>query len=147
MPARPGSALPSRFLAQAEATFTRLAGMPGMGASYEHDHPALAGLRFFPVSRFHKYLVFYRSIAGGIEIVRVLHGGATSPASWRRNSALMPVPAMMKRMIPKGDAGPSTSDIRAAMATGRYVYEDEVVMTALYLLLQDMAGRAAAGAR
>ena len=30
MPARPGSALPSAFLAQAEATFTRLAGMPGM---------------------------------------------------------------------------------------------------------------------
>jgi hypothetical protein len=31
--------------------------------------------------------------------------------------------------------------IRAAMATGRYVYEDEVVAAALYLLVQDMASK------
>ena len=31
--------------------------------------------------------------------------------------------------------------IRAEMATGRYVYEDEVVTAALYLLLQDMANK------
>jgi Arc/MetJ-type ribon-helix-helix transcriptional regulator len=31
--------------------------------------------------------------------------------------------------------------IRAAMATGRYGYADEVVATALYLLLQDMASK------
>jgi Arc/MetJ-type ribon-helix-helix transcriptional regulator len=31
--------------------------------------------------------------------------------------------------------------IRAKMATGRYVYEDEVVTAALYLLLQDMANK------
>jgi Arc/MetJ-type ribon-helix-helix transcriptional regulator len=36
--------------------------------------------------------------------------------------------------------------IRAAMATGRYVYEDEVVMTALYLLLQDLASKGQATA-
>jgi Arc/MetJ-type ribon-helix-helix transcriptional regulator len=36
--------------------------------------------------------------------------------------------------------------IRAAMVTGRYVYEDEVVTTALYLLLQDMASRGQATA-
>jgi Arc/MetJ-type ribon-helix-helix transcriptional regulator len=36
--------------------------------------------------------------------------------------------------------------IRAAMATGRYVYEDEVVVAALYLLLQDMASRGQATA-
>jgi toxin ParE1/3/4 len=48
--------------------------MPGIGASYEHEHPALAGLRVFPISRFKKYLVFYRPVADGIEILRVLHG-------------------------------------------------------------------------
>jgi len=69
-----GFRVAQRFFAQAEPTFTRLAGMPGMGTHYEHDHPALAGVRFFPVSRFRKYLVFYRSVADGIEIVRVLHG-------------------------------------------------------------------------
>jgi len=63
-----------RFFAQAEATITRLAGMPGIGTRYEHEHPALAGLRFIPISRFRKYLVFYRSVADGIEVVRVLHG-------------------------------------------------------------------------
>jgi toxin ParE1/3/4 len=69
-----GFRVAQRFLAQVEATFTRLAGMPGTGTSYQHDHPALAGLRFSPVSRFRKYLVFYRSVADGIEIIRVLHG-------------------------------------------------------------------------
>lgn len=31
--------------------------------------------------------------------------------------------------------------IRAEMSTGRYVYEDEVVTAAVYLLLQDMANK------
>jgi Arc/MetJ-type ribon-helix-helix transcriptional regulator len=31
--------------------------------------------------------------------------------------------------------------IRGAMATGRYVYEDEVFTAALYLLVQDMASK------
>jgi toxin ParE1/3/4 len=69
-----GFRVAQRFFAQAEATFSRLASMPGTGAGYEHDHPALAGLRFSPVVRFRKYLVFYRPVADGIEIVRVLHG-------------------------------------------------------------------------
>jgi toxin ParE1/3/4 len=63
-----------RFFAQAEATFARLASMPGMGARYEPDEPLYADLRDFPVSRFRDYLVFYRPIPGGIEVYRVLHG-------------------------------------------------------------------------
>jgi toxin ParE1/3/4 len=69
-----GLRVAQRFFAQTEATFARLAGMPGIGTPYEHNHPALSGLRFFPISRFRKYLVFYRSVADGIEVVRVLHG-------------------------------------------------------------------------
>jgi toxin ParE1/3/4 len=69
-----GLRVAERFFAQAEATFTRLAAMPGMGTHYDHDHPALAELRFFPISRFPKYIVFYRPAADGIQIVRVLHG-------------------------------------------------------------------------
>ena len=69
-----GLRVAQRFFAQTEATFARLAGMPGIGTPYEHDHPALSGLCFFPISRFRKYLVFYRSVADGIEVVRVLHG-------------------------------------------------------------------------
>jgi toxin ParE1/3/4 len=70
-----GLRVAQRFFTQAEATFTRLAGMPGMGAPYEHEHPALAGVRVLPVSRFKKHLDFYRPVAEGIEILRVLHGG------------------------------------------------------------------------
>ena len=63
-----------RFLAQADATLNRLAGMPGIGTCYNHDHPALAGVRYFPISRFRVYVIFYRPVTDGIEIIRVLHG-------------------------------------------------------------------------
>jgi toxin ParE1/3/4 len=69
-----GFRVAKRFFAQSEATFARLANMLGIGSGYENDHPALAGVRFSPVFRFRKYLVFYRPVADGIEIVRVLHG-------------------------------------------------------------------------
>jgi toxin ParE1/3/4 len=69
-----GLRVADRFFAEAEATFARLAGLPGMGTRYEHDHPALADLCCFPVSRFRNCLVFYRPVADGIEVLRVLHG-------------------------------------------------------------------------
>lgn len=70
-----GQRVADRFLAAAEKTSRPLAGMPGMGTPYENDHPALAGLRVFPASsRFKVYQIFYRPVADGIELVRVLHG-------------------------------------------------------------------------
>jgi toxin ParE1/3/4 len=69
-----GLRVADRFFAEAEATFTRLAKMPGMGARYEPHEPLYAGLRYFPVSRFRDYLVFYRPLRDGIEVFRVLHG-------------------------------------------------------------------------
>lgn len=69
-----GLRVADRVFAEAEATFARLAGMPGMGTRYEPDEPIYADLRFFPVSRYRDYLVFYRPIPGGIEVYRVLHG-------------------------------------------------------------------------
>ena len=68
----PGAAL--RFLEQAETTIRRLAELPGTGARFHADHPALSDLRFAPILRFKQDLVFDRPIEGGIEIVRVLHG-------------------------------------------------------------------------
>ena len=59
---------------QAEATFQRLADMPGMGTRYQPDEPRYAELLSFPVSRFRVYLVFYWPVPGGIEVLRVLHG-------------------------------------------------------------------------
>lgn len=64
-----------RFRKEVEATFKRLSDMPGLGTPYRHEHPALADFRFFPVSApFRVYLVFYRPLAHGIEVFRVLHG-------------------------------------------------------------------------
>lgn len=63
-----------RFLGQVDATFARLASMPGLGTAYDPDEPMYAGLRYFPVSRYKSYLVFYRPVAGGIEVLRILHG-------------------------------------------------------------------------
>jgi toxin ParE1/3/4 len=63
-----------RFFTEAEATFERLARMPGIGARYEPDEPLYADIRYFPVARFRMFLVFYRPIAGGIEVLHVLHG-------------------------------------------------------------------------
>jgi toxin ParE1/3/4 len=63
-----------RFLVQAETTFIKLAATPGLGVPYEADFPALGEIRVFTISRFKKYLAFYRPITEGIEIIRVLHG-------------------------------------------------------------------------
>ncbi|GAC1320817.1 MAG: type II toxin-antitoxin system RelE/ParE family toxin [Isosphaeraceae bacterium] len=62
-----------RFRLAAEATFSALAATPGVGEPYETDDPRLAGLRCARVKRFGNYLVFYRPIPGGIEVIRVLH--------------------------------------------------------------------------
>jgi toxin ParE1/3/4 len=69
-----GIKVADRFFAQAEATFARLAGMPGMGTRYDPDEPLYADIRYFPVSRFRNYLVFYRPLPDGVEVLHVLHG-------------------------------------------------------------------------
>ncbi len=63
-----------RFRKRAEATCRQLADMPGLGALYGLEHPTLADIRYFPIAGFKNYLVFYRPVAGGVELLRVLHG-------------------------------------------------------------------------
>lgn len=70
-----GVGVADRFYAEAEAAFRRLASMPGMGTRFEATNPAFGELRYLPLSsRFKKYLVFYRPVADGVEIARVLYG-------------------------------------------------------------------------
>jgi toxin ParE1/3/4 len=69
-----GLRVADRFFAQAEATFARLAGMPGIGTPYEPDEPVYAEIRYTPISHFRDYIIFYRPIPDGIEVYRVLHG-------------------------------------------------------------------------
>ena len=63
-----------RFLTAAEDSFEKLAAMPGMGAKREYSKAHLSGIRSWVITGFRNYIVFYREIEGGIEILRVLHG-------------------------------------------------------------------------
>jgi toxin ParE1/3/4 len=69
---RPDAA--ERFLSAARAAFTNLAEMPGMGRIWESPFRHPEGTRVLPMHGFRNYLIFYRASAGGVEILRVLHG-------------------------------------------------------------------------
>jgi toxin ParE1/3/4 len=62
-----------KFIRVVVSRFPKLAAMPLIGRHREELSPRL---RSFPVSR---YVVFYRPIENGIEIVRVLHGARDFP--------------------------------------------------------------------
>ena len=56
------------FVATIDAKFQTLAKQPGIGRMRDE---LATGLRSLPIGR---YVIFYLSQAGGIEIIRVLHG-------------------------------------------------------------------------
>jgi toxin ParE1/3/4 len=62
-----------RFLQAADASYERLAAMPELGERQEFRNERLAGLRVWQIRGFENYLIFYRPVESGIEVVRVLH--------------------------------------------------------------------------
>ncbi|MCP3887277.1 MAG: type II toxin-antitoxin system RelE/ParE family toxin [Desulfobulbaceae bacterium] len=62
-----------RVYLAAEKTFESILAAPRMGTLYQAKRPRLEGIRFFPVSKFQNYVIYYREHPQGIEIVRVLH--------------------------------------------------------------------------
>jgi toxin ParE1/3/4 len=62
-----------RFVAKLVGKFPTLAALPDLGSSYEELAPGLRGMVVG------NYVVFYRRIAEGVEIVRVLHGARDLP--------------------------------------------------------------------
>ena len=62
-----------RFIRTIVSRFPALASLPHMG---RHREELSARLRSFPVGN---YIIFYRPMEGGIEIVRVLHGARDFP--------------------------------------------------------------------
>jgi toxin ParE1/3/4 len=72
--ARDSPVAAARFLDKAEEAFDDLLRMPEMGVSVSSSIPSLADLRRWSVPGFKKYLIFYRPMEDGIEVVRVLHG-------------------------------------------------------------------------
>lgn len=63
-----------RFLEAAEAAFDLLASMPSMGRAVPFQGRTAQGIRMWRVQGFERYLIFYRAVEQGIEVVRVLHG-------------------------------------------------------------------------
>lgn len=59
-------------------TFLRLASMPRMGRERRDLAP---DVRSLPVE---DYLIFYRPIQGGVEVVRVIHGARHIESVWHR---------------------------------------------------------------
>ena len=55
-------------------TFKAVAATPNLGVARKYRNPRLRGVRSFPVSGFQNYLVFYRPISDGIEVLHVYHG-------------------------------------------------------------------------
>jgi toxin ParE1/3/4 len=64
----------ARFLDAADETFQQLLRSPELGATGEFRARHLKGIRRWRVNGFESFLVFYRPVDDGIEIVRVLHG-------------------------------------------------------------------------
>ena len=65
-------------------TFQRLANHPGLGRPHHSPHPEIQGLRFRPVWGYTRYLVLYREILGGIEILHVYHDARNISALLKR---------------------------------------------------------------
>ena len=63
-----------RFLEAAEKAADFLAEFPEVGGLYESDNPRLSGLRVWPIKRFRRYLILYRPLEDGIELLRVVYG-------------------------------------------------------------------------
>jgi toxin ParE1/3/4 len=68
---RDNPAAARRFLAAVDQALAMLLNLPGIGAPRHHGK--IEGLRMGRVRGFGKYLIFYREIADGIEVIRVLH--------------------------------------------------------------------------
>jgi toxin ParE1/3/4 len=62
-----------RFYDAANATFSKIASMPGIGERWQSANPRLTELRVRRIEGFEKHLIFYRPAADGIDIIRVLH--------------------------------------------------------------------------
>ena len=76
--ARDSSQNANRFVDRIEQRFGLLAAKPRLGVARDDLRP---GLRRFGYAR---YLIYYRLIRGGIEVVRVVHGARDQRALWRR---------------------------------------------------------------
>ena len=69
---RPAAA--RRFLAAAEKAYATIAAMPQIGSLWRAESVRFRGVRYFPIPRYPNYVIFYRPLADGAEILHILHG-------------------------------------------------------------------------
>jgi toxin ParE1/3/4 len=62
------------FLRSVARTFSMLADAPDMGSPCPFRSTRLVNARIWTIKEFRRYVVLYRPIEGGIEILRVVHG-------------------------------------------------------------------------
>ena len=63
-----------RFVEAVETDCDKLADFPGMGALRGYRRKGLRQVPSWPLGGFGNYLIFYRPVRNGIEVLRVLHG-------------------------------------------------------------------------
>ena len=57
-----------------EKALETIASMPDLGSPWESDERRLANIRYWQISEFPNYLIFYKPVREGILIMRILHG-------------------------------------------------------------------------
>jgi toxin ParE1/3/4 len=67
----------------ATAAFARLAALPSLGPAVPFPSPLAQGMRVWRVEGFERYLIFYRPVATGVEVVRVLHAASDIPTLFK----------------------------------------------------------------
>lgn len=72
--AEAGADVATRFLEASQKAFETLAKMPEMGRVRRFPHAEVGELRSWAIPGFERYLIFYRALPDGIEVIRVLHG-------------------------------------------------------------------------
>jgi toxin ParE1/3/4 len=68
-----------RFYDACEHSFSLLASQPKLGVSRNFGIPVLAEMRMWKPKGFDDYLIFYRPIRGGIEVLKVINGSRDLP--------------------------------------------------------------------
>jgi len=63
-----------RFLHASNVSFQALAKMPELGVRRTFQNARFSSVRVWPIRGFERYLIFYRPVDDGVEILRVLHG-------------------------------------------------------------------------
>jgi toxin ParE1/3/4 len=63
----------TRVVEAAYETFKTLAANPGHGRLRQFRNPRFEGVRSRKISGFENYLIFYRVVTGGIQIIHVYH--------------------------------------------------------------------------